>query len=258
MAKKVFIGVGHGGSDSGACANGFKEKNMTLTIAKACNEYLKQYGISTKMSRTKDENDPVNQEVRECNAFNPDLAIDCHVNSGKGDGAEFFYTIGGGTGKTLAKNIENEVKKVGQNSRGIKTRKGSNGRDYYAFIRNTKCAAVICEIGFIDNKNDLKDFDEEHELKAFGVAYAKGILKTLGISIKPNNETSSKDTFLVKVTDSSLNIRASADPDSKITGCIKDKGTYTITETKKSHDGGTWGKLKSEQGWINLYYTKKV
>ena len=26
MAKKVFIGVGHGGTDSGAVANGLKEK----------------------------------------------------------------------------------------------------------------------------------------------------------------------------------------------------------------------------------------
>ena len=30
MAKKVFIGVGHGGSDPGAIGNGLKEKNMPI------------------------------------------------------------------------------------------------------------------------------------------------------------------------------------------------------------------------------------
>ena len=36
MAKKVFIGVGHGGSDPGAVANGFREKDLNLAIALAC------------------------------------------------------------------------------------------------------------------------------------------------------------------------------------------------------------------------------
>lgn len=269
MAKKVFIGVGHGGSDPGAVANGKKEKDMTLKIAKACNDYLKACGVSTKMSRTKDENDDVNEEVRECNAFNPDLAVDVHINAGGGDGFEVYHTLSGGTGKTLAKNIEAEVKKAGQNSRGVKTRKGSNGKDYYAFIRNTKAPAVICELGFIDNKTDLKDFDEDSELKKFGEAYAKGILKTLGMSTsKPSSGGSSNagttsGTFLIKVANVSkgdvLNIREKPDPDAKKTGSLEynDPNKYTIVETKKV-GSQTWGRLKSGIGWINLYYTKKV
>lgn len=58
MTKKVFLGVGHGGNDSGAVANGFKEKDMTLKIANACKAYLEANGISVKMSRYRDENDP--------------------------------------------------------------------------------------------------------------------------------------------------------------------------------------------------------
>ena len=45
---KVFIGVGHGGIDSGAVANGLKEKDMTLTIANGCREYLESNGVSVK------------------------------------------------------------------------------------------------------------------------------------------------------------------------------------------------------------------
>ena len=53
--------------------------------------------------------------------------------SGGGDGFEAYYTIHGGTGKVLAQNIEKQVIKIGQNSRGCKTRQGQRG-DYYAFV----------------------------------------------------------------------------------------------------------------------------
>ena len=82
--------------------------------------------------------------------------------------------------KTLAQNIEKHVKAIGQNSRGVKTRQGSNG-DYYAFIRETVAPAVICEGVFVDTKADAAQADTLAEQQAFGVAYAKGILDTLGI-----------------------------------------------------------------------------
>lgn len=36
------------------------------------------------MSRTSDEYDPLTDEIKECNAFNPDLALDTHNNAGEG------------------------------------------------------------------------------------------------------------------------------------------------------------------------------
>ena len=138
------------------------------------------------MSRTKDENDPLTEEIRECNAFNPDLAVDLHNNAGGGDGFEIYYYSGGGTSLTLTQNIEAEVKAIGQNSRGCKTRMNSSGRDYFGFIRETKCPAVICEGCFVDNAADAQIADTIEEQKAFGIAYAKGILNTLGIAIKEN------------------------------------------------------------------------
>ena len=115
---KVFIGVGHGGSDPGAVANNTKEKDLNLSIALACGDMLARHGVSVKMSRTKDENDTLSEEIKECNAFAPDLAVDIHNNAGGGDGAEAFYHYGGGKSKTLAENILGEIVKVGQNSRG--------------------------------------------------------------------------------------------------------------------------------------------
>ena len=181
---KVFIGVGHGFSDPGAVANGVKEKDLNLSIALACRDELKRHGVEVKLSRSKDENDPLIEEIKECNAFSPDLAVDIHNNAGGGDGAEVFYHYGGGKSKTLAENILNEIVKVGQNSRGAKVRKNSQGKDYYGFIRETSAPAVIVECAFVDNAQDLKILTSESLKKSMGEAIAKGVLKTLGVEIQ--------------------------------------------------------------------------
>lgn len=182
MSYKVFIGVGHGGKDPGA-KKYLVEKDVNLVMALACRNYLAEHGVNVSMSREIDENDPINEEVRECNKFDPDLAIDIHCNAsaeGKAKGFEAYYYSKGGKSKELAKNIENEVIAIGQSSRGCKTRV-ENGREYYAFIRDTKCPAVICEGLFVDNDEDFRKADTAQKQAKFGVAYAKGILKTLGV-----------------------------------------------------------------------------
>lgn len=192
MSKKVFIGVGHGGSDSGAVGD-IIEKEANLAMALACRDYLTAHGVEVRMSRTKDEEDPINEEVRECNAYNPDLAIDVHNNSGGGDGFEVYHTLNGGTGKVLAQNIEKQVIKIGQNSRGCKTRQGQRG-DYYAFVRDTKCPAVICEGVFVDTKADAAQAGTKEKQQEFGIAYAKGILDTLGIKYDTSTDKPAEPT----------------------------------------------------------------
>ena len=210
---KVFLGVGHGGSDPGAVGNGLKEKDLNLAIALACNNELVRHGINVLMSRTKDENDTLNEEIKECNAFKPDLAIDIHNNAGGGDGVEAFHHHGGGKGKTLALNVLEEIVKIGHNSRGAKTRKNALGKDYYGFIRETSAPAVIVECAFIDNANDIKIIDTAAEQKAMGVAIAKGILKTLGIAYveeKPVVAETSGKIYRVQVGAYSVKANAEA------------------------------------------------
>lgn len=256
MSKRVFIGVGHGGSDPGAVGNGFKESAINLTIAKELKNILVRHGVVVGISREREENDALAEEIRECNAFKPNLAVDVHTNAGGGDGFEVLCSINGGVGKTLANNINNEVKAMGQNSRGVKTRVNSNGRDYFGFIRSTSCPAVIVEGFFIDNKTDLKDFDTTAELHKLSVAYAKGILKTLGIAYKEvaaTTPTPSQTSFVVRVEANALNVRSGPGTNYPVTTTVKKGQAFTIVEQK-----GDWGKLKSGAGWIHLGYTKRV
>lgn len=179
MERKVYLGVGHGGADPGAVANGLQEKNVNLAVALACKEMLEANGVQVMISREDDRNGSVAAKVAQCNAFVPDLAADIHFNAGGGDGAEVYHHHGGGRGKVLAENILEELKAIGQNSRGAKSRKNSVGQDYYGFIRSTNCPAVITEGAFLDNKKDVQIIDTAAEQVAMGQAIARGFLRTL-------------------------------------------------------------------------------
>lgn len=175
---KVFLSAGHGGSDPGACGNGLRESDMNLTMLLACKDELEKHGVEVVASRVKDEDDNVRMEVKEANNSKADLAFSIHNNAGGGDGFECFYYECGQNGSKLCKLVEDEVKKLGQNSRGIK-----KGNHLY-FIRNTSMEAVLVEGCFIDNKTDIKIANTLEKMRKFGVAYAKAILKYLNIDYK--------------------------------------------------------------------------
>lgn len=173
----LFFGVGHGGSDPGAVKY-IREEDANLAQALAAKDYAVAQGFTVVLSRTKDENDPLTEEIREANASKAICAVDFHNNAGGGDGFEAFYSVLSDAkgGKALAKAIEKEVLAIGQNSRGCKTKKQKNGKDYFGFVRETYMPAVICEGCFVDNKADAAQFDTAAELKAYGVAVAKGVI----------------------------------------------------------------------------------
>ena len=61
-----------------------------------------------------------------------------------------------------------------------------------------------------------------------------------------------EESFKVRVKIDDLNIRSGAGTNYSIVGVIA-PGLYTIVEIK-----GSWGKLKSGAGWINLNYSERV
>lgn len=173
---RVFIGVGHGGSDPGACANGMRESEVNLVMALAMKVELERFGVTVGISRTRDEDDRLAEEIRECNAFEPDLAVEIHNNAGGGDGFECYISGKNATARALAEKIESEVKAIGQNSRGIKT-SGTLG-----WPNKVNAPAVLCE-GFFLDSNDCKIADTAEKQQAFGRAYARAVLKQLDVPV---------------------------------------------------------------------------
>lgn len=180
---KVYIGVGHGGSDPGAVSGKHRESAYALDIATACTAELLRHGVQVMQSRTADETESAAAKIKECNACNPDIALDIHLNAGKGDGFEIYHSITGGKGNALAQRIEAAVKAIGQNSRGVKTLTRSDGKDYFGFIRQTNCPAVLVEVAFIDSA-DVNIVDTRAERQKMGIAIAHGILAYFGMAVK--------------------------------------------------------------------------
>ena len=199
MSKRVYVGIGHGGSAPGAVGNGFKEKDLTLSIGKYCNERLKQYGIETKISRTTDCDSSINSKASASNAFNADVCMDIHINAGGGDGSEVYYSHVSPNGKKLARSIVDAMSAIGQNTRGIKTRLDSNGNDYYGMIRQPNAPAVLVECAFIDNKTDIQIINTEAKRKVFGYAIADGVAKYLGVKLSTSKPTTPTTNTTAKI-----------------------------------------------------------
>ena len=229
--SKVFIGVGHGGKDPGAVANGLREKDINLVMALAMAEYLTQYGVEVALSRTADENDPLQEELREAKAFAPDLAVEIHNNAGGGDGFEAYVQTGAykEQSRKLAQLMEAQVKAIGQNSRGIKTRLLATGQDYFGWLRLNQCPAVLCEGFFVDNAKDRVDFDTAPEQRAMGKAYAHGVLDYLGIPIKATEDKPAPSPVMYTVQVGAFASKANADAYAKD---LKAKGINAFV-TKK-------------------------
>ncbi len=209
MSKKVYVGIGHGGSDSGACANGFREKDLNLSVGNACTALLRKAGVEVKQSRTDDRDVYINTKVKEANNWGADLVLDIHHNSGGGDGAEVYYSRVGGTSKTLAENILGEICKLGQQSRGVKTKLGSGGRDYFGMVRDTYAPAVLVECAFMDT-SDIQLVNTPDKQKKMGEAIAKGILKTIGIAIPTDEKGDVNGDGKVNSSDAREVLRAAA------------------------------------------------
>lgn len=83
---------------------------------------------------------------------------------------------------------------------------------------------------------------------------AAEVNKRLGVTeTQPTEKQASDGTYKVRITASTLNVRAGAGTSYKVTTTVKKGGIYTITAEQNG-----WGKLKSGAGWISLKYTERV
>lgn len=239
MAKKIYINPGHSNTDPGAV--GYEtERKLTVKVSNYMNDYLlTNYQCETKMNPGTIGS--LTTISNEANKWSADLMVSNHFNAGKGDGYEAL--VYSEKNKALGQCFEKHVKNVGQNSRGVKYRPD------LGILRLTTMPAVLNEGAFVDNWNDIKDWNDDGELKKLGVAYAKAAAEYLSL---PKKAGASSGSFLVQVTIKDLYIRSGTGTGYKKKGFIK-PGVYTIVETS-----GNWGKLKSGKGWICLDYVKRL
>lgn len=173
---KVFISAGHGGKDPGCIGGNLKEKDCVLLIAKACKNRLEQYGINVSMSRTKDEDDPVEQEVAEANNSKCDLAVSFHLNASENKTAKGFELYRYSKDKVtyeLCREIEKELRAIGISARNPCIKNG----DGLMFINSTHSSSILIESFFLTNTVERESYANAEVLKRIGKKVADAIAR---------------------------------------------------------------------------------
>ncbi len=275
---KIALDAGHGLYTPGKRCLKKLDKRETREwiindrVTDALELYLKLAGHS--VLRVDDWDDghtdvTLNDRVRKANNWKADAYISVHHNAGINGGS------GGGTVVYVSKGCQAKSIKLQEAVykrvivRGKLKGNRSDGTlsaNFYV-IRKTKMPAILIECGFMDSAVDIKHILDTDWSEQVGLGIAEGVCEVFGGSIpdqKPSKPSPKPDkpvgkSFLVRVK-IDLNIRKGPGAEFKKEGCIKDKGTYTIVQTAKAKDGGTWGKLKSGAGWINIgsKYVKRL
>ncbi len=170
---KVYVSAGHSANDSGAVKKhrGWKtivERDEVWEISNYVAAELKKRGIKAYRDKWlfgwRDC-------VKAANRLKCDLFVEFHENAGGGDGAEVI--IYSKKTQYIADAFKRQFLKLGQGWRKtiIDPR--------FWVIRDTKMPACIVEVAFVDNKKDIKDFDEPHEKKRLAVHMANAIEEIL-------------------------------------------------------------------------------
>ncbi|WP_373181198.1 N-acetylmuramoyl-L-alanine amidase [Clostridium butyricum] len=179
--SRLCFDYGHGGEDPGATYNGRKESNDVLSIGRAVAAEVRRHGVIVDEIRTSDATVSLNDRSSFENRNRYDYFISFHRNAFKPEqarGAETYTYLSASTrAKALAQKIQAGLVSVGFVNRGVKTAN-------YHVLRETRCPAVLIEIGFIDNSLDNNIFDSKRNEIIREIT--KAILAQLGISYKEN------------------------------------------------------------------------
>lgn len=152
VGYNIVLDPGHGGNDPGAIGfNDVAEKKLTLSTAETVASHLRDAGATVEITREDDHYVSLDDRVQFSSSFQTNAFISLHYNSYpfmavNGIGT-YYYTDG--QDRVLAESIQNSIGQlVGLHDRG--THYGN-----YHVLRENSDLAVLIELGFISNPNDL-------------------------------------------------------------------------------------------------------
>ena len=246
MSKKIYIDPGHSDVDPGAV--GFEiERDLNEKTAKYMHEYLQANYVCESKIDSININNP-KQTAENANAWGADLFVSIHNNAGGGDGYEVL--VYGENRVALGKIFEKYVKEIGQNSRGVKLRPG------LAVLKYTSMPAVLNEGAFVDNEKDIKDWNDDAELKKLGTAYAKAAAEYLNLPKKAATTTQKTEAKNVSVSLPVLSYGAKGNDSVKALQALLKGFGYSVNPTGNYGDG-TKKAVEAAQKDYNLPVTGK-
>lgn len=177
--KLIVIDAGHGGKDPGAISkiDGTKEKDIALSVAIKLKKSLESFGYRVYLTRDYDNYVGLYDRATIANDLKADVFLSLHLNSApmtSAKGVEMLYVADGRDSKRLASDLlESLVSKSGAKNRGIIERPN------LVVIRETLMPAVLAEIGFLSNPEEINQLNDANYIQIIVQGLVEGLLKYL-------------------------------------------------------------------------------
>lgn len=170
---KVVIDAGHGGKDTGAQSNSILEKQIVSDVSAQLKELCIDKNIEIILLRTDDEFMSLQERISKIKSLSPDLVISLHANYSSNrerNGVEVFVA-------------ENEFT-VKSSYFGTKILESFKRKDFktsviqsanFYLLKHLNCPAVIVELGFLSNAEDMKYLTSEFGKKFLAMQIASSL-----------------------------------------------------------------------------------
>ena len=187
----VVIDPGHGGENRGTIENNHEEKYMTMTTALAMYEELLLYeNVDVYLTHREDVDMSLKERAEFARSVDADFLFSIHYNASANHelfGSEVWVSSVSpynSYGYQFGYEFLTDMRELGLFVRGIKTRLGNGGADYYGIIRQSVALdipAVILEHCHVDEARDAVFCDSEEQLKNFGRMDATAVARYFGL-----------------------------------------------------------------------------
>ncbi|MCK8060789.1 MULTISPECIES: N-acetylmuramoyl-L-alanine amidase [unclassified Fusibacter] len=177
--KLIVIDAGHGGKDPGAVSpiDKTKEKDLVLKATLLLGKQLEGLGFKVYYTRDYDTYVGLYDRASIANELGADAFVSIHVNAAQNSsasGVEMLYVDDSRNSKVMATLLQSElVKATGAKSRGVIE------RSKLVVIRETLMPAVLAEIGFLTNANELRSLNDDTYLDSIVEGLMKGLVRYL-------------------------------------------------------------------------------
>ncbi len=186
--KTIIIDPGHGGKDSGAIGvNGIQEKNVVLEVAKeilALNKSLFDNQQDIYLTRYTDTLISLASRSRLAKSLKADVFVSLHCNASQNlsRGVE-VYVYDSDTPNIKASIalglsvLDESTQKLGFKKRAVEF------ANFQVLRETTFCPAVLVEMGFMTNTDEVDYFLKPKNVRAMALAVLVGIIDCLNAGI---------------------------------------------------------------------------
>lgn len=190
----VVIDPGHGGENLGTDYLPIPEKFYTMQVALYMKEELEKYNnVVVYLTHTEDIDMGLEERAEFAKSVNADFLFSLHFNMSISHalyGSEVWVPSMGtlySRGYSAGNEFLMQFEQMGLFNRGIKTRIGSKGTDYYGIIKHCglrDIPAIIVEHCHVDHINDVANIQSQDKLQEFGVRDATAVARYFGLEKK--------------------------------------------------------------------------